>query len=143
MNRSDNVDDAAGSNTPAGLLRAPGAADVYGGEPKDSAPEAVREEYDRRLGYFELLDKHERAWLAAEVRMLHRQCESVKADCRQRLAQAHQRELNLRHRLAHQLLGLMPRWGLGKYATAGARRALDALYPTGTCSQYCPHDQHR
>lgn len=96
-------------------------------------------EQDRALGYNYALDSGEYSlqWLVSEVRMLHVQRDR---EVRERLESERRmarREANQRHVIAHEIAARMFAWKLGKHATAGALRALDAVYPTRNCPDDC------
>ncbi len=96
-------------------------------------------EHDRGLGYTDALDsgEYDTGWLAAEVRLQHYIARTAKQECRDRERRLAIREASQRHVIAHELAERMRRWGLGKYATAGAQRVLDELFPISRCEPDC------
>lgn len=95
---------------------------------------------DRAAGYHYALDSGEYSveWLASEIRLKCGQIAKLKQDYRDLEAREARREANLRHILAHDIAARMFAWKLGKHATAGAFRALDAVYPVSRCDTTCP-----
>ncbi len=109
-----------------------------------TAPEPPKDytEHDRSLGYHHALNsgEYDIDWLAAEIRLQASIVRTVENERREHSRREAAREANQRHVIAHEIADRMRGWGLGKYATAGAQRVLDELFPISRCEPGCGTD---